>query len=139
MILPQFAARIIRARAFTTAPSLPKVYVSLSNDPYFNLSYEEWLFRHTDPTLPILFMYRNKESVIIGRNQNPWKEINQTSLRESGIEFVRRRSGGRDGVPRFREHKLQRDGYWHPRICERAARHCCAWEKGIRFGVQNHQ
>jgi hypothetical protein len=58
----------------------------LSNDPYFNLSYEEWwarlpliavfrltalsrLFRHTDPALPILFMYRNRESVIIGRNQ----------------------------------------------------------------------
>ncbi|CAE6535154.1 unnamed protein product [Rhizoctonia solani] len=94
MILPRFLARITRARAFTTASSQPKVYVSLSNDPYFNLSYEEWLFRHTDPTLPILFMYRNKESVIIGRNQNPWKEINQTSLRESGIEFVRRRSGG---------------------------------------------
>ncbi|KAG8690962.1 Biotin/lipoate A/B protein ligase, partial [Ceratobasidium sp. 423] len=89
-----FPARIIRARTFTATSSLPKVYVSLSNDPYFNLSYEEWLFRHTDPALPILFMYRNKESVIIGRNQNPWKEINQTSLRESGIEFVRRRSGG---------------------------------------------
>ncbi|CAE6505707.1 unnamed protein product [Rhizoctonia solani] len=94
MILPRFPTRIIRARTLTTTSSIPKVYVSLSNDPYFNLSYEEWLFRHTDPALPILFMYRNKESVIIGRNQNPWKEINQTSLRESGIEFVRRRSGG---------------------------------------------
>ncbi|KAH7343456.1 lipoate-protein ligase A [Rhizoctonia solani] len=94
MILPRFPARIARARTFTTTSSQPKVYVSLSNDPFFNLSYEEWLFRHTDPTLPVLFMYRNKESVIIGRNQNPWKEINQTSLRQSGVEFVRRRSGG---------------------------------------------
>ncbi|KAG9105570.1 hypothetical protein FRC07_009170, partial [Ceratobasidium sp. 392] len=33
-------------------------------------------------------MYRNKESVIIGRNQNPWKEINQTALRQSNIEFT---------------------------------------------------
>ncbi|CAE6411295.1 unnamed protein product [Rhizoctonia solani] len=91
---PVLFARGLQARTFTTASAAPKVYVSLSHSPYFNLSYEDWLFRNTDPTLPILFMYRNKESVIIGRNQNPWKEINQTSLRESGIEFVRRKSGG---------------------------------------------
>jgi hypothetical protein len=36
------------------------------------------LFRHTDPTLPVLFMYRNKESVIIGRNQ-VWMQFHSES------------------------------------------------------------
>ncbi|QRV87798.1 lipoate-protein ligase A [Ceratobasidium sp. AG-Ba] len=81
-------------RALSTNRPQSNIFVSLSHDPYFNLSYEDWLFRQTDPSLPVLFMYRNKESVVIGRNQNPWKEINQTALRQSNIDFVRRRSGG---------------------------------------------
>lgn len=57
-------------------------------------------------------MYRNKPSVIIGRNQvrrargwrrssrliwhsqNPWKEINLHRLKDLDIPFVRRKSGG---------------------------------------------
>ncbi|KAF8605374.1 Lipoyltransferase and lipoate-protein ligase [Ceratobasidium sp. AG-I] len=101
MVLAPFANRFLQAtrisplyQRYSTARPQSNIFVSLSNDPYFNLSYEDWLFRHTDPSLPVLFMYRNKESVIIGRNQNPWKEINQTALRQSNIEFVRRKSGG---------------------------------------------
>ncbi|TKA57245.1 hypothetical protein B0A53_01201, partial [Rhodotorula sp. CCFEE 5036] len=52
------------------------------------------LFRKTDPEQKILYLYRNSPSVIIGRNQNPWKEINLARLRELDIPFVRRKSGG---------------------------------------------
>ncbi|BGP53267.1 hypothetical protein JCM8202v2_000826 [Rhodotorula sphaerocarpa] len=48
----------------------------------------------TDPEQKILYMYRNSPSVIIGRNQNPWKEINLARLRDLDIPFVRRKSGG---------------------------------------------
>ncbi|GAA5858404.1 hypothetical protein JCM5353_003957 [Sporobolomyces roseus] len=72
----------------------PNVYVSDSNNPHFNLAFEDWLFRKTDPEERILYMYRNTPSVIIGRNQNPWKEINLKRLKELGIPFVRRKSGG---------------------------------------------
>ncbi|GAA5873916.1 hypothetical protein JCM3774_004038, partial [Rhodotorula dairenensis] len=80
-------------RPTSTRPE-PSIYVSDSHDPWFNLAFEDWLFRKTDPDQKILYMYRNSPSVIIGRNQNPWKEINLARLRELGIPFVRRKSGG---------------------------------------------
>ncbi|KAL1747257.1 hypothetical protein HDZ31DRAFT_80613 [Schizophyllum fasciatum] len=70
------------------------VYISESTDPYFNLTIEDWLFRKADPSLPLLFLYRNTPCVVLGRNQNPWKEINLAALRQTSIPFIRRRSGG---------------------------------------------
>ncbi|POY70763.1 hypothetical protein BMF94_6173 [Rhodotorula taiwanensis] len=80
----------------TSRPTLraSSIYVSDSNDPWFNLAFEDWIFRKTDPEERILYMYRNSPSVIVGRNQNPWKEINLARLRELDIPFVRRKSGG---------------------------------------------
>ncbi|BGP13163.1 hypothetical protein JCM10213v2_001082 [Rhodosporidiobolus nylandii] len=75
-------------------PEQPSIYVSTSHDPWFNLAFEDWLFRKTDPEQEILYLYRNAPSVIIGRNQNPWKEINLPALAALGIPFVRRKSGG---------------------------------------------
>ncbi|GAA6008605.1 hypothetical protein JCM11491_003365 [Sporobolomyces phaffii] len=83
-----------RGFATSCARESPSIYVSESNDPHFNLAFEDWLFRKTDPSQRILYLYRNVPSVIIGRNQNPWKEINLARLTELGIPFVRRKSGG---------------------------------------------
>ncbi|GAA5894836.1 putative lipoate--protein ligase [Sporobolomyces salmoneus] len=85
---------IRRTFATSAARDFPNIYVSDSNDPHFNLAFEDWLFRKTDPSERILYLYRNVPSVIIGRNQNPWKEINLSRLNELGIPFVRRKSGG---------------------------------------------
>ncbi|BEJ16084.1 hypothetical protein CspHIS471_0506890 [Cutaneotrichosporon sp. HIS471] len=92
----------LSARAFsTTRPRTeeitlgpPACYVSHSTDPWFNLSYEDWLLRYTPVTQPILFVYRNIPCVVIGRNQNPWKETTPRYLREIDLPLVRRRSGG---------------------------------------------
>ncbi|CAH7671243.1 hypothetical protein BY996DRAFT_4575020, partial [Phakopsora pachyrhizi] len=43
---------------------------------------------------PLLFIYRNSPSVIIGRNQNPWQEARLEELHSRNISLVRRRSGG---------------------------------------------
>ncbi|WWC69572.1 uncharacterized protein I206_103515 [Kwoniella pini CBS 10737] len=74
--------------------SAPVAYISESHDPWFNLSYEDWLLRNTPHEQPVLFLYRNFPCVVIGRNQNPWKETTPHHLREVGIPLVRRRSGG---------------------------------------------
>ncbi|GAW06413.1 Lipoyltransferase and lipoate-protein ligase [Lentinula edodes] len=50
------------------------IYLSKSTNPYFNLSLEDWLFRHKAPNEPLLLLYRDDPCVVIGRNQNPWKE-----------------------------------------------------------------
>ena len=77
-----------------TSPTTPQAYVSLSTNPWFNLAFEDHLFRTIDPTLPICFLYRNSPCVVVGRNQNPWKELNSASMRSLSLPMVRRRSGG---------------------------------------------
>eukprot|EP01125_Pyxidicula_operculata_P010679 TRINITY_DN3517_c0_g1_i4.p1 TRINITY_DN3517_c0_g1~~TRINITY_DN3517_c0_g1_i4.p1 ORF type:complete len:108 (-),score=7.60 TRINITY_DN3517_c0_g1_i4:25-348(-) len=42
----------------------------------------------------MLLMYRNEPSVIMGRNQNPWKEVNFKYLNQNKIHLLRRESGG---------------------------------------------
>ncbi|POS84719.1 hypothetical protein EPUL_004331, partial [Erysiphe pulchra] len=73
-----------------------QIYVSTSLDPYLNLSIEHHLFEKTSRDSVILFIYTNRPSIIIGRNQNPWNEINLNLVRKSSpnINIVRRRSGG---------------------------------------------
>lgn len=75
-------------------------YVSTSHDPYINLSIEHYLLQHSAPSSKVLFLYRNRPSIIIGRNQNPWLEVNIPALTSinhgplNHVDLVRRRSGG---------------------------------------------
>nr|OQO22241.1 hypothetical protein B0A51_10354 [Rachicladosporium sp. CCFEE 5018] len=87
----------------TTRPcqSDVKSYISSSHTPHLNLSLEHHLLSTATPDSTILFLYRNRPSIIIGRNQNPWLETNLSLLRNASslgisepIDLVRRRSGG---------------------------------------------
>jgi lipoyltransferase/lipoate-protein ligase len=73
-----------------------QVYISRSLDPYLNLSIEHYLLQKTPADSTILFLYTNRPSIVIGRNQNPWTEVNFRLLREEHpeVQLVRRRSGG---------------------------------------------
>ncbi|KAF8338791.1 uncharacterized protein EI90DRAFT_2416427 [Cantharellus anzutake] len=52
-----------------TLKSVPEIYLSHSIDPYFNLAFEDWLFRSKPVEAIALLFYRNSPCVIIGRNQ----------------------------------------------------------------------
>ncbi len=70
---------------------------SLDHDPYSNLAFEEWLLRegmHFNSLESLLFLYRNKECVVSGRFQIPWKELNFKSPLFSHEQYIRRKSGG---------------------------------------------
>jgi lipoate-protein ligase A len=84
-------------------------YISTSNDPYLNLSIEDHILRKSPADSTVLFLYVNRPCVVIGRNQNPWTEVNlglldaarhssdDTETKPRGIgavDLVRRRSGG---------------------------------------------
>ncbi|HVI39858.1 MAG TPA: lipoate--protein ligase [Anaerovoracaceae bacterium] len=71
-----------------------KVYLSQSDNPYFNLAFEEYLVRHHSSEDQILFLWQNQNTVVIGRNQNPWKECNLEELNRQEGRLVRRLSGG---------------------------------------------
>lgn len=72
------------------------VYRSVSEDPYTNLALEDWMYENLNLTANerVLFLWRNKPTVVIGRHQNPWKECNLELLKSSSTNFVRRKSGG---------------------------------------------
>jgi lipoate---protein ligase len=71
-----------------------RVLVSDSHNPWFNLATEEWIFNSTGSDEQILFLWRNFDSVVIGRNQNPWIECNLPQMECDNVALVRRTSGG---------------------------------------------
>lgn len=94
--------------AQTSQPSSRvQVYTSHSHNPYLNLSAEHFLLQNSHPESTVLFLYTNDPCIVIGRNQNPWLEVNLGLLRgfkartgdndggkTSSVSLVRRRSGG---------------------------------------------
>lgn len=47
-----------------------------------------------EPDEIVLFLWQNDNTVVIGRNQNPYKECDIKKLKEDGVQLVRRMSGG---------------------------------------------
>ncbi|KFJ43801.1 lipoate--protein ligase [Francisella philomiragia] len=70
------------------------IYISQSNDIYFNLAFENWLFLEKLHHEKILFLWQNSPCVVIGRAQNPWLECNLEAMTNDNIPMVRRQSGG---------------------------------------------
>jgi len=71
-----------------------RVMVSETFDPWFNLATEDWIFQEMDADTNILFLWRNSDTVVIGRFQNPWTECNTKKMEEDKIKLARRQSGG---------------------------------------------
>lgn len=71
-----------------------KVFLSDSLNPHLNLATEEWIFHNLDPSQQVLFLWRNEETVVIGRNQNPWSECNLAKMKDDKVHLARRTTGG---------------------------------------------
>ena len=68
-------------------------YIRLyTTNPYYNLAVEEYLFRHADDD--VFMLWQNAPSVIAGKNQNIYAEVDLDYAKENGINVCRRITGG---------------------------------------------
>lgn len=80
---------------------LPLVVVSKLTDPRLNLSIEKYIYDHyPDPKDPLnrfarrLFLYKNSNCIVLGKNQNIFREINLRLASTYSTPVLRRFSGG---------------------------------------------
>ena len=66
--------------------------VDATTDPAWNLAAEEYLL--TQRSEPFFRLWRNADSVIIGRHQNAYAEIDLDFVDREGIPVIRRMTGG---------------------------------------------
>ena len=68
--------------------------IARGTDPYRNLAIEKHLMDTLPEETAILYLWQNKHTIVVGRNQNPWYECHVEDFLESGGTVVRRLSGG---------------------------------------------
>ncbi|ATZ16738.1 lipoate protein ligase A [Williamsoniiplasma luminosum] len=71
-----------------------KILFAKTNSPYFNLATEEYLFNSEKYQPPIVFLWQNQNTIVVGKNQNTFAEINLINAQKDAVNIVRRNTGG---------------------------------------------
>ena len=69
-----------------------KLYVLTTTNPHYNLAVEEYLFRHERDD--VCMLWQNAHTVVIGKNQNAFAEVDIDALHRDGVYLARRITGG---------------------------------------------
>lgn len=71
-----------------------KCFLADSNNPYENLAMEHILCEMKDLDNPILFLWQNENTIVVGRNQEVELECKVNEFLDFGGKIARRHSGG---------------------------------------------
>ena len=71
-----------------------KYIENYSNDPRYNLAFEEYCFKQLPRYEDYILLWINEPAIIIGKNQNTLEEVNSEYVKKNGISVVRRVTGG---------------------------------------------
>lgn len=70
-----------------------KIFISTATFPWYNQAYEEHLLQNGGDRM-ILYLWQNQQTVVLGRHQNAWREVQLDKLSQDGGFLARRISGG---------------------------------------------
>ena len=70
------------------------ILVSNQTNPYWNVSVENYLVSQPDTGTVVMYLWKNRRTVVIGQNQNPFSECNVDALLSDGGYLMRRTTGG---------------------------------------------
>jgi lipoate---protein ligase len=68
--------------------------INNSKEPYFNLALEEYFVKHKSLNDDLLILWQNEPTIVVGKNQNTYEEIDTDYVEKNNIKVVRRMSGG---------------------------------------------
>lgn len=71
-----------------------KYIVSEETDPYYNLALEKYLFDEVCLGETLIYFWQNDNTIVIGKNQNPFSELRLEEYVSNGGRLARRMSGG---------------------------------------------
>lgn len=69
-----------------------ELYKLTTFDPYLNLAAEEYFLKYSQSDMFII--WQNENTIVVGRNQDTYSEINSLFVHENKIKVVRRTTGG---------------------------------------------
>lgn len=69
-------------------------YISQSKNPWFNQAAELTFLDNTLKDRVILLVWQNRESINIGRTQNPWFVCNTRQAKQNRVNIIRRQTAG---------------------------------------------
>ena len=70
------------------------VILTDTTNPYENLALEEYITMNEKEGEVTMYLWQNAHTVVIGSNQNPWRECDVEAIKRDDIRLSRRISGG---------------------------------------------
>lgn len=71
-----------------------EILVSTQHNPFLNLAVEQTLLKDNPEDTVVMYLWKNRQTVVIGKHQNPYTECHVERLLAEGGHLMRRLTGG---------------------------------------------